>query len=88
MTAIASFADSTKQKKFTNFQRVTTATMFNSDTGDTTLSFTIASFYLLVSFTCYPDLQPYTYITLCRDSRNVIINTELGNSVSWLLAVL
>jgi len=75
MAVIASFANSTKQNKFTIFQSVTTATMVNSDTDDTTLSFTIIAFYLLISFTYYPDLQPY--ITLCRDSRNVIINTEL-----------
>jgi len=85
MAAIVLFANSTKQDKFTNFQSVTTVTMVNSDIDDTTLSFTIASFYLLVSFTCYPDLQPY--ITLCRDPRNVIINTELETNVSWLLAV-
>jgi len=75
MAVIASFANSTKQNKFTIFQSVTTATMVNFDTDDTTLSFTIIAFYLLISFTYYPDLQPY--ITLCRDSRNVIINTEL-----------
>jgi len=86
MAAISSFANSTKQKKFTNFQRVTTAAMASSDTDDTTLSFTIAPFYLLVSFTCYPDIQPY--ITLCTDSRNVIINTETETSVSRLLAAL
>ena len=86
MPAIASFANSTKQNKFTNFQRVTTATMVNSDTDGTTLCFAIAAFDLSVSLNYYIDLQPY--ITLCRDSRNLIINTELENSKSWLLAVL
>jgi len=54
--------------------------MVNSDTDDTTLSFIVAAFYLLVSFNYYPDLQPY--ITLYTDSRNVIIKTELENIVS------
>jgi hypothetical protein len=81
MAAITSFVNSKKQKKFMIFQRVTTSTMVNSDTGDTTLNFTIAALYLLVSFTYYPDIQPY--ITLCRVARNVTINTELESSKSW-----
>jgi len=51
MAALVSFVNSTKQNKFTIFQSVTSATMVNSDTDGTTLSFTIAAFYLIVSFT-------------------------------------